>query len=879
MAPPRKSRYSATDSLPGPSINRKRKSESITEPVFSAPSLETTESSTTFESPTRPGSGRYSKASSNYTHADSRTSLRTKFHPTTPSFNVDDGSTSIATSQAPEKKEIEEMLRAELEGAIFHDPNFVKNYLTVNQARLDTVLNRCENALENYTFPSIRAEPDLYQPIAWILNQIKQAVDDNAGQNRSVSAFLPVDSEPIPAHWEDTTGNKPDIVLFDGETRHWETVRMSMEVKKDASRFNEGLIQLARYARAVFGNQLHRRHVYGMLICEWEATFVRFDRSGILYSTKIDMRRQRKEFREAFAGLMLLDEEAFGYDIAFTTRPKSDGSLEYYIDLPAGAFPSEPESDATAGASTATPGPSTGTGTPSKSPTRRLKVMRILCHRKTIRGRATIALRVREVIRVEVSEELKETKGGIKTRSQKRSEGRPVKQEIEVLGARDYVLKLMWRDPNKAMEGAVLKRLVGIYGVGQYVWHSDVFKRCDSPGCGRSMDNSCGKCLDRTPDEDGAWVGQDPTTEGDVSNETRKVEATNQTTAQPGDCSPVYAHRTSRIFCRLLMSTVGSPLCTAGSSRELLQAVLDATLGYWRLVNMGLLHRDISDGNVLMLKEKQGYSKREWELPRTVTNEDSVLARSERVLQEVLTGLGRDPTGMLNDFDLCKTYDLMGVSFFGDSDDEEDFDLDERGPKRRKLNKNVNASNSDKGKGRETTSPGESSFSRVAGTNKGAPRIDFRTGTPTFMSARILEMEVGQQYEHHFVDDLESFFWLILWCVVEHRDARGDKATPAAYELLDGLSQHKLSGIADKKGNLLRHCEKKGTKMRSKLAACGNRWAADPAVVTVILRLGSYFQDIYGEDSLSECMPDDVFPKFVGIITDALKLPEPTPDP
>ncbi|KAG8702062.1 hypothetical protein FRC09_004970 [Ceratobasidium sp. 395] len=868
MAPPRKSRRSTTDSLPAQSKGTKRKSESVTESAFSPSSLGTTESSINFTSPTRPGSGCYSKTSSSYTHANSRAS-RGQYNPTNPSFTVDDGTTCIATSQAPKQEDIEEMLKVELEGAIFHDPNFVKNYLTADQSRLETVLDRCEEALDGYAFPTnIQKEDDLYDSIAWVLNQIKQAVDHNAGQKCSTSAFLPVGLTPIPAHWEDTTGNKPDIVLFDGETRHWENVRMPIEVKKDATRFNEGIIQLARYARAVFGNQLHRRHVYGLLICRWEATFVRFDRSGILYSTKIDMRRQRKEFREAFAGLMLLDDETFGYDIAFTTRPMSDGKLEYYIDLSAEAFPSE-ESDATPETSTATPGPSTGTAKPPKSP-RRLKVMHVLCHRKTIRGRATMALRVREVIRFGASEEPKETKG-VKTRSRKKDEQGSAKQEIEVLGTRDYVLKMMWRDPNKTTEGEVLKRVVGVYGVGQYVWHSDVFKACDTPGCGRSMDNSCGKCLDRTPDRDGAWVSQNMTAEDAPPGEAGGAGATQQTTVQTAEQLPAFAQRTSRTFCRLLMSTVGAPLCTAKSPRDFLNAVLDAVLGYWGIVNMGRLHRDISDGNILMLQDGQGYSKREWELPRSINKEDSVLAKSQRFLQEVLGELDRDPTGMLNDFDLSKAYNIMGVSFFDDppSDDEESAS-DERGRKRRKLSSEVAASSLDKGKGREMTTPRSSSFSRVAQANKSAPRIDFRTGTPAFMSIRVLQMSIGQQYVHHFMDDLESFFWLILWCVIEHRDVRRGKATLAAYDFLDALSQPKLKGIADKKKSVLLDCFGTGDPIKAELANFENAWAKDPAIVSVILKLGSYFLNFRMTGSYPECTPDVAFPAFVKIIRDAL---------
>ncbi|KAG8725744.1 hypothetical protein FRC10_007904, partial [Ceratobasidium sp. 414] len=373
-------------------------------------------------------------------------------------------------------------------------------------------------------------------------------------------------------------GIKPDLVLFDGPTRHWETVRLPIEVKTQETYLKVGMKQLTRYARAVFAHQLHRRHLYGLVICKWEATFVRFDRSGILHSRPIDIRQQRKEFCEAFAGLMMLDEEAFGYDTAFTTRTRRNGRLQFYIDLPADAFPvdegivAEPDSDP----STAMAGPSNLSGPSQKLPTRRLRVMEKLCHRKSIRGRATIVLRVREVVRPGALDGPEEAQGQVKTRSRTKRERQPL--EVELLGTRDYILKLMWRDPNKKSEAKVLERLVGIFGVAQYLWHSDAFKACDSQSCGRLSKGHCDVCLDRTPDRDQVWITKNLTDlDINIPNGVEGEEIIYRA-VKTDEYSEAYAGRTSRIYCRLLMSTVGSPLCTAESPRQLLQAVLDAIL-------------------------------------------------------------------------------------------------------------------------------------------------------------------------------------------------------------------------------------------------------------------------------------------------------------
>ncbi|KAG8795380.1 hypothetical protein FRC12_015206 [Ceratobasidium sp. 428] len=94
-------------------------------------------------------------------------------------------------------------------------------------------------------------------------------------------------------------GIKPDLALFEGVTRHWETVRTPIEVKEQATYLKTGMKQLTRYAQIVFAHQLRRRYLYGLVVCKWGATFVRLDRSGILHSKPMDMRSH--EFRKVFA--------------------------------------------------------------------------------------------------------------------------------------------------------------------------------------------------------------------------------------------------------------------------------------------------------------------------------------------------------------------------------------------------------------------------------------------------------------------------------------------------------------------------------------------------------------------------------------------------
>ncbi|KAG8701484.1 hypothetical protein FRC08_004064 [Ceratobasidium sp. 394] len=741
---------------------------------------------------------------------------------------------------------MDDYLEPELRGAIFCDPNFVNNFLAADSTRLQTVLGRCEKECDAFTRPEVTKESQLYEPVRRALNTIKQAVDSDPNRNHP-SLFDDVHSSPTPSHVPGSEIAMPDLALFDGPTRHWETVRMPVEIKTLPTYLKTGMKQLARDAYVVFANQLHRRHLYGMVVCSWDATFVRFDRSGVLYSKPMDM--SGEEFGKGFAGLMMLDDEAFGYDTAFTTRPGRDGRLEYYVDLPAAAFLSVGGSDTASDTSTTRPEASNRPPT-LNPPTRRLKVTRTLCHRHVISGRATTVLQLREVLRPGASVELEDTRKGMRGSTPTEREQR-LAEGVEVLGMRDYVLKLMWRDSNQKAEGEVLKRLVGIYGVAQYLWHSDVFKACRSPDCARSVDSSCGCCLDQTPDRNNVLVGKDlADLDIKVPEKAKDGGETKYTEVKTDEYLEVCARWTPRVYSRLLTSTVGSPLWKAESPRQLLQAVLDAILGYWYLVNRGLLHRDVSDGNVLILPDGHGYIRREWKDQRTATNMlDPVLAESEELLQGFLVKLNRDPSGMLHDFDLFEIQSGMEAVFFSNSFSEADKGsstegASEGGSKRRKPTPPASQPALSAGSFKEKSGEAPTLEPNLTKDVEADKHIDFRVGTPVFMSARVMEVGVGHRYKHHFMDDLESFFWLILWCVAEHVDP-GSQPTQNAREFLKAWGQPNLRNISSKKRTLMGYCaDEDGYMMEDILESWNNSWAKNPGVVALILELGAYFKHL-----------------------------------
>ncbi|KAF8755453.1 hypothetical protein RHS01_05327 [Rhizoctonia solani] len=518
-------------------------------------------------------------------------------------------------------------------------------------------------------------------------------------------------------------------------------------------------------------------------------------------------------------------------------------------------------------------------------PPRRFKVMQRLCHRKSIRGRATIVLRIREV------REWNQQQEGVR-RGPARSAKKPEERKWqEVPGARDYILKMMWRDPKKRPEGEVLKLLGRAYGLTRYQWHSDRLKQ--GGACHEPSATTCKECHDVTPSPPMEQASnlqniniQVPDDEGDNPPEYTDVDTDHYTT--------LTTPRMSRINTWLLLESIVGHVLMKCLSRD------------WHAVNQGILHRDISDGNVLIDDSGEGNRQRDSQPDNATTAEDTQcdtqaessiardnhpMAKSRQALQVTLDKLGRerDMRGFLGDYDLFTTHSKMGPEFFGESfkrgwDDEsnsgaeDDGDAIEAKPdaKRRKLNNDQPPSKSSGGNSRE---PARSDVASGLATGPGVKRyktIDFRTGTPTFMSIRVLRVEIGTPYVHHFMDDLQSFFWLLLWCVVEHRDINDDKngtavqPTRKAAGLLAKLDRadSDFDVLSDSKNSIFIDC--KTGRFQHVLEACGNSWATNPIIIKTILRLGIYFLESAYDCNFSQYPPEKVFPEIVEIYTKAL---------
>jgi hypothetical protein len=144
------------------------------------------------------------------------------------------------------------------------------------------------------------------------------------------------------------------------------------------------------------------------------------------------------------------------------------------------------------------------------------------------------------------------------------------------------------------------------------------------------------------------------------------------------------------------------------------------------------------------------------------------------------------------------------------------------------------------------------------------------------MSIQVLSVRPGRHFNHTFLDDLESFFWLILWSVAAHLDP-GEEPTDDALRTLQALDRPDLEDMAGRKMRLLRECGyDNGEDMMNRLRLFNNTWASDPAVVSTTISLGRFFHMIDARTISNKQLPAAVFPYIVSIILDALG--EPLPD-
>ncbi|QRW22319.1 kinase domain protein [Rhizoctonia solani] len=735
-------------------------------------------------------------------------------------------------------------LEKAIKDKILHDPNFFEHFLSGPPDRLDTVLKYCQRSgvyvqRKNHWNPNTRFTRSSGDgtPLLRLLNTIVRGVHSMTPSDPNVPLALFLNRPTMNIPEEATEHDLPDYLLFDGTTRGWQGVRTAVKVMTLPEYRKMGMRHLSICAAETFKDQIDRRHIYSLMVCGTEATFVRFDRAGILYSSAIDLCKNAETFIRAFTSLMILDRVDEGYDPYFSTKLDSNGSIVYYLDLPIES------------------------GHPLLAPahvnssTRKFQVKGVIYRHPEIAGNGTTVLRLCEVlkpIRREIKPKPRRGKG-----KKKRIKPIPVEEEQEErIGDTSYILKIAWRDTEALKEADIYEEVDGMYGLVQYIWARDIPRPCTCT----EPEAECPTCVVEIAHIDGLETCdnlaniQFPEASG---NDGKNKEGSKLDTSQ---YRPAPIKRRHYIYSYGLMSSVGVPLETAKNPEQFMNAMLDAVLGYWRLFNLGYIHRDISEGNILMLEPGQKFVWREWENPGFELSdiEDEDLRQSEEKLRKVIAELDRDPVGVLIDYDLCVRHSAdtpvetkSETEFHACRKRPRDTPLTPCKRQRRDLTKCYSF--------RDTSEPPGD------GSTRGID-IDYRVGTSSFMSASALGSTYGKPYRHSYLDDIESFFWSIYLLTVSHAGNNGlNEYQDEEIKMFDDPSMKKL---ADYKAETL--SDRKN--IFNRLGLYENKWAYSAAFSTALFELEDFVRETWEEEDPG-MTPAEAFDRVTTTLLDAISNP------
>ncbi|KAI9799669.1 MAG: hypothetical protein M1825_004404 [Sarcosagium campestre] len=119
-----------------------------------------------------------------------------------------------------------------------------------------------------------------------------------------------------------------NVALPNGE-HDWSHVLVIGEHKRnpDEDRSSKTLVQLAGYAREVFGSRPKRQFVPGFTICGSMMRLWMFDRSGPYNSENFDKHNEREQFIRVIAGYALMTDAELGLN----TFVRHDGNSKYIV--------------------------------------------------------------------------------------------------------------------------------------------------------------------------------------------------------------------------------------------------------------------------------------------------------------------------------------------------------------------------------------------------------------------------------------------------------------------------------------------------------------------------------------------------------------------
>ncbi|EPT01935.1 hypothetical protein FOMPIDRAFT_89275 [Fomitopsis schrenkii] len=282
---------------------------------------------------------------------------------------------------------------------------------------------------------------------------------------------------------------------------------------------------------------------------------------------------------------------------------------------------------------------------------------------------------------------------------------------------------------------------------------------------------------------------------GDTLDERQLLKLTFSPAVVPG-------HRTVSACCRhapptferghirVVLKTIGTPITDFNSTYEMVRGIRDAIKAHKRAYEAGILHRDVSRGNVMLTRKANG-SRRgflhdfdyasNWKqfLADMQQSDTSLAAWHAYTLEEYKNDLaeraktmgdvagGNDLASKFN-FDTDAGVDTDGSASGGSQAEEMPSVQEEPQDAPRTPGGSADAPRTPGGSKRSSHTPDKSE-------SKDEQRKEEqkqRAGTIHFMAVEILDkcFRVTHEARH----DLESFYWLLVWIVLRHQTCTSD---------------------------------------------------------------------------------------------------------
>ncbi|KAG8716750.1 hypothetical protein FRC08_008865 [Ceratobasidium sp. 394] len=623
---------------------------------------------------------------------------------------------TTSLERAPMKrKEMEAMLREEIDLAVYQYPDFIDEFLAIpNPSRRETILGRlaatplfwhnCEAWTINYQdLEGLELDP-MHEAMATILDTIGRAAFAPDQFRPAYQEIVPLHSRPLQADDPNDTDTTPDLVQAapgPDNTRHWGDVHFFAECKgaskkkKPDEQMSEALLQLARYARATLIHQIHRLHVFSIAVCNTVAIFVRIGRTGIIHSPPIDLREDFQTFALAAAGLFALDPDSFGYDSRLYYWPRLTGQTDDHLKSREFRV---------------------------KTGKKRWTVLEIICQRKCLVGRATQALLLSRI-------------------SNRRQRA---------------VLKRICRDESRTDEGENLSTFRGCHGICQSRWNEVCGSTAVRKRNALSPSPFMKSFYPPLPDPEVAQIRS--STPGSTSTSVRSLAARTgwAKNQQRRDEPPE-----DRVYSNILMDE-GFGLWRIRRLPHLFAVLRDSVVGLANIVEQKKVHRDISEGNILCsrLHAPPGDSKDGHGHALDTKSTDNVDEESNLDSEA--------------DSDSDTTYPTLYSDQDSDRYPETTVDTDLNwlplDPENGVIFAKTLAGYVEQRYKGPWCAGRLCDFEFMVKQNRpdNEARGKARTGTPAFISAQLLRATDDNPVRHTLLHDLESIFWVLVWMVATH---------------------------------------------------------------------------------------------------------------